>query len=80
MRHYLPELFVDVLAGRNNPGRLLDCREAGSENATGNLAEIWHEIEQVFVARPTGVGRAISTYTIPIEGRDEWLAAARRLA
>jgi hypothetical protein len=28
------------------------------------------------VARPTGVGRAISTYTIPIEGRDEWLAAA----
>jgi hypothetical protein len=32
------------------------------------------------MARPTGVGRAISTYTIPIEGRDEWLAAARRLA
>jgi hypothetical protein len=30
------------------------------------------------VARPTGVGRAISTYTIPIEGRDEWLAAAWR--
>ena len=36
--------------------------------------------EMVAVARPTGVGRAISTYTIPIEGRDEWLAAARRLA
>jgi len=35
---------------------------------------------QVVMARPTGVGRAISTYTIPIEGRDEWLAAARRLA
>jgi hypothetical protein len=32
------------------------------------------------MARPTGVGRAISTYTIPIEGRDEWLAAAARLA
>jgi hypothetical protein len=32
------------------------------------------------MASPTGVGRAISTYTIPIEGRDEWLAAARRLA
>jgi hypothetical protein len=30
--------------------------------------------------RPTGVGRAISTFDIPIEGRDEWLAAARRLA
>jgi hypothetical protein len=32
------------------------------------------------LARPTGVGRAITTYCIPIEGRDEWLAAARRLA
>jgi hypothetical protein len=29
------------------------------------------------LARPTGVGREITTYTIPIEGRDEWLAAAR---
>ena len=37
-------------------------------------------LAQVAVARPTGAGRAISTYTIPIEGRDEWLAAARRLA
>ena len=36
--------------------------------------------EKVEMARPTGVGRAISTYEIPIEGRDEWLAAARRLA
>jgi hypothetical protein len=36
--------------------------------------------EKVAVARPTGVGRGITTYTIPIEGRDEWLAAARRLA
>jgi len=32
------------------------------------------------MARPTGVGRAISTYELLIEGRDEWLAAARRLA
>jgi hypothetical protein len=30
--------------------------------------------------RLTGVGRALATYVIPIEGRDEWLAAARRLA
>jgi hypothetical protein len=37
-------------------------------------------LPQVVMARPTGVGRAISTCTIPIEGRDEWLAAARRLA
>ncbi len=26
------------------------------------------------MARPTGVGRALATYEIPIEGRDEWLA------
>jgi hypothetical protein len=32
------------------------------------------------LARPTGVGRAAATYDIPIEGRDEWLAAVRRLA
>ena len=31
-------------------------------------------------ARPTGVGRAIATYDMPIESRGEWLAAARRLA
>jgi len=30
------------------------------------------------VERPTGVGRAITTYSMPIEGRDEWLAAAAR--
>ena len=30
------------------------------------------------LARPTGVGRAITTYSMPIEGRDEWLAAAAR--
>ena len=35
---------------------------------------------KVALARPTGVGRAITTHRIPIEGRDEWLAAARRLA
>jgi hypothetical protein len=33
--------------------------------------------EKVAMARPTGVGREITTYTIPIEGPDEWLAAAR---
>jgi hypothetical protein len=32
------------------------------------------------LARPTGFGRALATYDVPIEGRDEWLAAARRLA
>jgi DNA invertase Pin-like site-specific DNA recombinase len=33
--------------------------------------------EKVVMARPTGVGHALTTYSIPIEGRDEWLAAAR---
>jgi hypothetical protein len=36
--------------------------------------------EKVEMARPTGVGRGIATYEILIEGRDEWVAAARRLA
>jgi hypothetical protein len=36
--------------------------------------------EKVVMARPTGVGRAITAYDLPIEGRDEWIAAARRLA
>jgi hypothetical protein len=27
------------------------------------------------MARPTGVERAIATHTLPIGGRDEWLAA-----
>jgi hypothetical protein len=33
------------------------------------------------LARPTGVGRALTAYRMPIEGRDEWIAAAgRRMA
>ena len=36
--------------------------------------------DKVARARPTGVGRAFATYDLPIEGRDEWVAAARRLA
>jgi hypothetical protein len=35
---------------------------------------------KVVMARPTVVRRALVTYDVPIEGRDEWLAAARRLA
>jgi hypothetical protein len=34
-------------------------------------------LPQVVMARPTGVGRAITTYTIPIEGREEWEEAAK---
>ena len=32
------------------------------------------------MARPTGVGRALTAYRMPIEGRDEWLASVERLA
>jgi len=32
------------------------------------------------VARPEGAGRALATYRVPIEGGDEWIAAAGRLA
>ena len=32
------------------------------------------------MARLTGIGRAITTYNMRIEGRDEWLAAARQQA
>jgi hypothetical protein len=30
------------------------------------------------MARPEGAGRALTAYRVPIEGRDEWLAAAAR--
>ncbi len=57
---------------------------AGRELTTGGAgaAEPQDSVPRrhVALARPTGVGRALATYAIPIEGRDEWLAAARRLA
>ena len=36
--------------------------------------------EKAVMARPTGVGRALTAYRMPIEGRDEWIAAVERLA
>jgi hypothetical protein len=47
--------------------------------AHGFALALPEEVEWV-LARPTGVGRALTTYRVPIEGRDEWLAAVRRLA
>jgi len=32
------------------------------------------------IARPTGVGHALTAYRMPIEDRDEWIAAVERLA
>jgi hypothetical protein len=37
-------------------------------------------LPEAVMGRPTGVRRAITAYDMPIERRDEWLAAARRLA
>jgi hypothetical protein len=34
----------------------------------------------VVLARPEDFGRALTACDLPIEGRDEWLAAASRLA
>jgi hypothetical protein len=39
---------------------------------------VW--VSHACVARPTGVGRALTAYRMPIEGRDEWIAAVERLA
>jgi hypothetical protein len=78
----VPEAKADVLhaiydritvAGR----RIVTVRLTPSAYAHGFALAL---PEKVAVARPTGVGRAITTYTLPIEGRDEWLAAARRQA
>jgi hypothetical protein len=62
-----------IVAGR----RIVSVRLAPSAYAHGFALAL---PEKVVMARPTGVGRAIATYDMPIEGRDEWLAAARRLA
>jgi hypothetical protein len=38
-------------------------------------------LPEAVMARPTGVGRALTAYRMPIEGRDVWIAAAgRRMA
>ncbi len=74
---------VAALGGAPRPVVLdrarIDCqfRELALDHAaqcprTGGLALP----TKVALARPTGVGRALATCEIPIEGRDEWLAAA----
>jgi hypothetical protein len=62
-----------VVAGRS----FVSARLTPAAHAHGLALAMPEEVE---MARPTGVGRAIPTYDMPIEGRDEWLAAARRLA
>jgi len=53
---------------------LLAIRTAMRTGANGGSSE--HTVAR----GPDGVGRAITTYNMRIEGRDEWLAAARRQA
>jgi hypothetical protein len=56
----------------------------GASQAAGDgklrKVTLWAVKGLVVLARPEGFGRALATYEVPIEGRDEWLAAARRLA
>jgi hypothetical protein len=53
-------------------GRIVSVRLTPDAGAHGMALAL----PQVVVARPTGVERAITTWTIPIEGRDEWEAVA----
>ncbi len=50
--------------------------------ASGAVAAYAHglalALPEVVMARPTGVGSALTAYRMPIEGRDEWIAAAAR--
>ena len=65
------------LGDRDGGPRIVSFRLTPSANEQGLALAL---PEKVVMARPTGVGRAITAYAMPIEGRDEWLAAARRLA
>ena len=77
-RHrHRPTCFTPSTSGSWSLGRDRRVRLTHAAYAHGLALALPEKVE---MARPTGVGRAIATYTIPIEGRDEWLAAARRLA
>ena len=59
-----------VVAGR----RIVSARLTPSAYEAGLALAL---PEEAVMARPAGFGYALTTYLIPIEGRDEWLAAAR---
>jgi hypothetical protein len=53
----------------------------GPADTTGRCIRLAFVLpEQAAMARPTGVGHALTAYRMPIEGRDEWIAAVERLA
>jgi len=60
-------------------GRRMGWAASGLRSARA-VTEDTRLVRAECLARPEGVGRALATYRIPIEGRDEWLAAATRLA
>ena len=67
---------VIVVAGfRTDKSRASSARASHWPRIVTGLALA---LPEAVMARPTGVGRAITTYSMPIEGRDEWLAAAAR--
>ena len=54
--------------------------EACSLSLALTLPERVQPAQEWVLARPTGVGHALTAYRMPIEGRDEWIAAVERLA
>jgi hypothetical protein len=65
-------------AGGQSGAAATRSTEAYSLGLALALPERVQPAQEWLLARPTGVGRAITTYSMPIEGRDEWLAAAAR--
>ena len=68
--------FQQTLAERHRGAQQHDAQGLD----TGVARKRWSSRPEKVLARPTGFGHALATYEIPIEGRDEWVAAARRLA
>jgi hypothetical protein len=73
--------LASLAATRSQPGTDADRRSRSPEAMMPVAQRVARLValalpEEVELARPMGVGRAPATYEIPIEGRDEWLAAA----
>ncbi len=74
-------------AGSSWPGRSQDRRPAaepglgepsGRRSSPAYRQGLALALPDAVMARPTGFGSALTAYDMPIEGRDEWLAAAAR--
>ena len=75
-----------IIVGSGGFGSVGSAYSEESSRCSHQRRTAWHPTRislataDVVRARPTGVGHALTTCTIPIEGRDEWIAAAERLA